>query len=128
MTEHPSLRAAQALCVVLEAENAALRAMDIGRANGLLADKQAATDQLLTTRKMFDSAPAPQWAEIVQRLGILADDNKRLLERAMLAQNRVMACIARAIGRAMPGVSDYGAPGRTPRPRALPPVALSNSA
>jgi hypothetical protein len=128
MTEHPSLRAARALCAVLEAENGALRAMDIGRANGLLADKQAAIDQLLATRRLISSAPALRWAEAGQLLAALADDNKRLLERAMVAQNRVMACIARAIARAMPAASGYGAPGCMPRPRNLPPVALSSSA
>ena len=128
MTGHPTLRAARALCAVLEAENDALQAIDIGRANALLGDKQAATDAFLATRKLIDSAPPMEWTEMVKRLGFLARDNKRLLERAMVAQNRLMACVARAIARAMPDASGYGAQGFAQRPRHLPPVALSNSA
>ena len=127
MTDHPSLCAAHALCTVLQAENDALQAMDIGRANALLGHKQAATDAFLATRKLIDSAPAMEWAEAIKHLGFLALDNKRLLERAMEAQNRLMACIARAIARRMPDASGYGAQGFAPRPRHLPPVALSNS-
>lgn len=128
MSEHPSLRAAHALCLVLEAENKALRAMDIGRANALLEEKQAAVNRLVGTRGLVGSAPALEWAEAGKRLGLLAADNKRLLERAMVAQNRVMACIARAVARVLPSGSGYGAQGCAPRPSTLPPVALSNSA
>lgn len=128
MTEHPALNTARALCSLLQAENDALQAMDIGRANALLAHKQTATDAFLATRKLIDSAPAGEWAEELKRLGFLAGDNKRLLERAMGAQNRLMACIARAIARAMPDASGYSAQGVKPRPRHLPPVAFSNSA
>jgi hypothetical protein len=128
MSEHPTLRAAHDLCVVLEAENSALQAMDIGRANALLGDKQAAANRLMNTRALIETAPALEWAEAGRRLGILAADNKRLLERAMVAQNRLMACIAHAVARVLPAASGYGAGGFTARPASLPPVALSNSA
>lgn len=127
MTSHPTISAARALCAVLSAENAALQTMDITGATSWLAPKQRATDALLAAHK---TAPPPDrmaWLAEGQRLNTLVQDNKRLLERAMVAQNRVMACIARAVPRAMPYATRYGAGGQAPSMMAAPPIAVSNT-
>jgi hypothetical protein len=128
MTSNPLLDAASRLCDVLEAENAALEVMDVIKAVAFVSEKQLATDALLAGRKLIPSVPEGEWATIGKRLDELAKTNKRLLERAMVAQNRVMACIARAIPRALPPQAAYGAKGTVPQRLNLPPVALSNSA
>lgn len=128
MTSHPAISAARDLCVVLAAENAALEMMDIAGATAWVAQKQRATDALLASRKSAPPAGDAAWLAEGQRLNVLVQDNKRLLERAMVAQNRVMACIARAVPRAMPQGTRYGASGQAPSMLAPPPIALSNSA
>jgi hypothetical protein len=128
MTTKSLIDAASRLCDILEAENAALEAMDIVTAIALVGEKQSATEALLAGRKLIPSVPEGEWATVGKRLAELAKANKRLLERAMFAQNRVMACIARAIPRALPPQAAYGAKGNVPQRRSLPPMALSNSA
>ncbi len=128
MTCHPAISAARMLCDVLAAENAALQMMDIAGATALLSEKQRATDTLLAICKSTPPPDAAAWLAEGTRLNTLVLDNKRLLERAMVAQNRVMACIARAVPRAMPHTTGYGASGRTPSMTAAPPIAMWNSA
>jgi hypothetical protein len=128
MTEVFLLDAARRLCEVLEEENLALSAMDIVKANALVGRKQAAVDALLAARDLIPTVPADEWAKIGRRLALLVQANKKLLERAMIAQDRIIACIARAITRAMPPVAAYGAQGSPAQRRGLPPMALSNSA
>jgi len=119
------LEAAAALATVLAEENAALAVMDIPRANALLATKIAATDRLvLAMRPPVAPLPAQGRAQAGQ-LRDLAAQNKILLERAMVAQNRVMACIARAVPKAMAQGGPYGAGGGQSRPRNMPAVAFS---
>ena len=128
MTSHPAITAARALSGVLSAENEALEMMDITGATALLALKQRATDDLLAAQRTTPPPERSAWLAEGQRLAALAQENKRLLERAMMAQNRVMACIARAIPRAVSHFAGYGASGRAPLMAASPPITLSNSA
>jgi len=111
------LAAATTLAEVLEAENAALTTLDLPRAAGLLADKQRALAGLTGAQPV----PAPNAAagRLAHRLRALALENKRLLERAIAAQGRVMSVVARAATPAAP--SGYG----TARPQR--PVALAVS-
>lgn len=128
MTSDRAIAAAQYLCAVLEAENAALEGMDIAGATAWVDKKQRATDDLIAAHKALPQPDNAAWVAQGRRLKTLVHDNKHLLERAMVAQNRVMACIARAVPRALPQSSRYGASGQTSTLQALPPIALSNSA
>ena len=65
---------------------------------------------------------------VAERLRGLARENKQLLERAMVAQNRVMACIARAVPKAIGRGNGYGTNGAHATSRLMPPVALSSRA
>ena len=99
----------------LEAENAALAALDLPRAAGMLVDKQRA----LAGLSAVQAAPAPREAaeRMARRLQALAIENKRLLERAIAAQGRVINVVARAAAAAPVG---YGpARGRQPGAFAL---------
>ena len=82
------------LAETLEAENAALAALDLPRAAGMLADKRSAVAEFDAVR----TAPAPSEAaqRMARRLQGLAMENKRLLERAIAVQGRVIGVIARA--------------------------------
>ena len=105
------------LAETLESENAALAALDLPRAAGMLANKQSAVAEFDAVR----TAPAPSEAaqRMARRLQGLAMENKRLLERAIAVQGRVIGVVARAATAAMePG--DYGpARGRRPAPMAF---------
>jgi hypothetical protein len=117
----PSLDfAVQSLSRLLVEENAALEAMDFARAGAVLAPKHAAADALAAAWRAASPAEIPQ-AGLVE-LGRLAEENRRLLNRALRVQRRVLDLVARAARAADPGTR-YGAAGqlRTPRqaPRAL---------
>ena len=61
-------------------------------------------------------------------LGDLSSENKRLLERALVVQGRVIASLARAVPRAraaIAGVRNYSADGRLTAARAGGAMALS---
>lgn len=124
MSLHPVMAAASALADVLAAENAALSRMDVPSANALLPAKQAATEALVSARR--DGLPVADTVVLsqVERLTMLAAENKILLERAMAAQNQIMACIARAVPKALQN-GRYGAGGHATPAQTIPPVALS---
>jgi hypothetical protein len=105
----------------LEAENTALIALDLPRAAGMLADKQRALAGLAAAPTEPGSHEAAE--RMARRLRALAVENKRLLERAIAVQGRVIGVIARASTAAAAPVG-YGA-ARTRRP---PPFALSAKA
>jgi hypothetical protein len=107
------------LCDLLAQENDALAAFDLKSATALVAEKQLAIDAVLTV------PAAPVAREDAARLKQLILENKRLLERAMVVQDRVLGCIARAMPRAMGQEGRYGANGASRTARALPPMALS---
>jgi hypothetical protein len=85
-----AMTAATALVETLEAENAALAALDLPRAAGLLADKQRAVAEFAA------AAPQPAAQRTARRLRALAIENKRLLERALAVQGKVIGIVARA--------------------------------
>ena len=109
--------AAVELADALARENEALAALDLPRAAGMLADKQRAADAFLAARALLPpGAPAEPHPgakdggarEVAARLGTLAEENRRLLERAIAVQGRVIGTLARA---APPEASGYGAHG-----------------
>ncbi len=109
------IAAAVRLADVLHTENAALAALNIPAAVRLLPEKLAAADAFVTAQASA-GAKGRQAARhrielesIARRLQDLAAENRRLLERAMLVQTRVIATVAKAARataeRAAPGYS-----------------------
>ena len=127
MTDDPTLQtllAISRLSEVLRAENAALNAIDIPVANRILADKTAAADALAAAIRAKPKLPESA-RDAVSQLIALSAENKALLERAMAAQKRVIAVIARAVPRALGDAHPYNAAGRTRPPRNMPAISLS---
>lgn len=111
------MEAGRALAETLEAENAALTALELPRAGAMLARKERALADLAAARANATSQDAA--ARMARRLQGLALENKRLLERAIAAQGRVIEVVARA---AVPAAvsTGYGATsGRCPPAFAL---------
>jgi hypothetical protein len=112
------LTAGQRLADALRAENAALTALDMPRAAGLATAKIQAADgfaaAFATARKLGSKAEGTERlkaADLTERLQQLGNENRRLLERAIAIQSRVIETIA---GAALPrsGGPGYGAAGR----------------
>ena len=120
------INAAATLAGALAKENAALEALDLGRAADMVFDKSRALTAFedacrnMAGVKISDTTRR-QAAEILSgELQSLARKNKRLLERGMFVQKRVLALFARAaVGRDVPC---YGPAERTA------PVAISAKA
>ena len=110
------ITAGNQLAETLEAENGALIVLDLPRAGAMLARKQRALADLAA----MQGVPAPRDAadRVARRLQALAMENKRLLERAIAAQGRVIGVVARAAAPAVAPTS-YGAARHTGRPAAL---------
>jgi hypothetical protein len=109
--------AGTALAETLEAENSALTALDLPRAGAMLARKQRALADLAAARAPSSSHGAAE--RMARRLQGLALENKRLLERAIAAQGRVIEVVAHAAA-AVEGRGGYGAErGRRPAAFAL---------
>jgi hypothetical protein len=107
---------------VLEQENAALAGLNLAGAGAFLAAKRAATEALATAGDRFPGTGLSFAAAV--RLRDLAAENRRLLERAITVQGRVIAVVARATPRSAVTLR-YAADGvfaRTGRPV---PMALS---
>jgi len=119
MTQDP-VEAAERLADVLSRENAALAALDLRRAAGMLAEKQAAATALLAALA-GGGAPAPLHARLLHDL---AGENRRRLEHAIAVQGRVIGLIARALRSAPTATPRYGATGAMAAGRGAP-VALS---
>lgn len=118
------LPAAEALAATLARENAALSALDLARAAGLLAEKTAAAAAFAaaveSTRKTggIPAAEQAQAAALAEQLSSLGEGNRLLLEQALHVQGRVLDTIARALPKAMPAAPRYGAAGKlTGQPR-----------
>ena len=110
----------QVLAKLLVEENTALANMDFARAGALLAPKHAAADALAAAWRASPASDMPE-VELLQ-LGKLADENRRLLNRAMRVQRRVLDLVARAARSAQPTArysADGQAAGHANRPRAL---------
>ena len=110
----PTLAAAARLAEVLTAENAALRALDAPAAAALLEDKLAAARNLAQAAAAGRPAAqqTPEAAGLALRLRDLAEENRRLLERAIQVQSRVLDMVARAARQgAAQSAGRYGASG-----------------
>ena len=103
------------LAETLETENVALAALDLPRAAGMLADKRSAVAEFDAVRTAAVPSEAAQ--RMARRLQALAMENKRLLERAIAVQGRVIGVVARAATAATEPAS-YG-PERGRRPAAM---------
>ncbi len=119
------VEAATDLADMLDRENAALAALDLAAAAALAESKRRVTDSFLAARARAPAGPLGQEAErIATRLRDLAAENKRLLERAMFVQGRVLATIARAIPRVQGGAQHYRANGALVTASKAAPVAF----
>ncbi|HTW29400.1 MAG TPA: hypothetical protein VME92_19905 [Acetobacteraceae bacterium] len=120
------IEAAVALADTLQRENAALEALDLPRATALLPEKTAATARFVALQEAAATAAAsPDVARAVaHRLQRAATENRRLLERAMLVQGRVIETVARA-ARSQAQAPRYGARGTLAADRRAAPLALS---
>lgn len=99
---------------VLGQENAALHALDFHVVGTLIVEKRLAIEALQSLdaagAKHLPSPKGPELRAAALRLQILAQDNKRLLERAITVQTRIMGVIARAVRvtQAPPGYGGHG--------------------
>lgn len=121
------LDAAAAVVETLQAENAALAVLDIGAAVKLYPRKRDAVTALATAQASTKpTAEQRQRAELLtRRLAELTGENKRLLERALYVQGRIMGALARAVPRALAATAGYCADGRMAGPQRALALALS---
>ena len=103
---HDANQAAERLAAVMARENAALAALDLRCAAGMLTEKQEAAVAFVAAQA---STGAPS-AELARRLRDLAQDNREKLEHAIAVQRRIISMIARAIRDTAPAPR-YGATG-----------------
>jgi hypothetical protein len=121
----PLIMLAQRLADVLDRENAALRAMDLRRAVTLLPEKTTAIAELTAAGDAAAGPSDPDLVSMAARLDGLAQENRKLLERAIGAQQRVIGIIARAAA-SVAVAPNYGVRGR--RAHLTGPMALSTRA
>jgi hypothetical protein len=109
------------LADVLQRENTALAALDLARAASLVAEKRFAADAFALAQGIAGTlALQPHVIDIASRLRDLAAENRRLLERAIAVQSRVIGVIARAMPpAATPRYAATGALARSVRPTAF---------
>lgn len=100
------------LATVLECENAALLRLDLPAATALLGAKRSALEafQLASRRAIMVIEADEPMRVLASRLQDAAAENKRLLERAMIAQQYIMSLLAQAARQAAPSKL-YGALG-----------------
>lgn len=111
-----------ALAALLEEENRALAALDLAAAAALAERKRCAVDRFVaaeqTLRKTGGQAAGDERAAIRalgERLSALAEANRRMLERAIAAQESLVRLLVES---ARPNDGRYGPAGvpRPPRP------------
>lgn len=125
--------AAARLADLLARENHDLAALDLAAAVRHLEAKTRATAEFATLNAQaaateLSEAERQRLAEqIGTRLRTLATDNKRLLERALMVQTRVIGTLAQAAPAAVARAPRYNSRGGVAR-AALPAVALSTRA
>lgn len=124
--------AGQRLAEALRAENEALAKLDLPRAATLANSKIAATDAFAAAyaaQAKHGSAPdgpvRQAAAVLTRRLEELGQENRRLLERAVALQSRVIETIA---GAALPKAAPQGYAPPGSRPAGVRPPALALSA
>ncbi len=122
------IEAATTLADTLARENAALAALDLPRAAGLLAEKQSSAEAFARAQAaaglqaVFDAEQRRLAAAIAARLSDIARENHRLLERALGVQRRVLNTVARAAAKAVGRAPRYGATGALAPVRQTPVV------
>lgn len=123
------IEAAAALAHVLTLENEALSALDLPRAGSFLPEKTNALQAMAEAEKAsssntltFDQRARAQ--AIASQLRTLCEENRRLLERALVVQRRMIGTITRAVPRAAERTPRYGSNGTLSGLRRPPPVAL----
>ena len=121
----PLIAAARRLADVLERENAALALMDLPRAASFLPEKTTAFADLARIGEGGPAARHPDLISAARSLDAAALENRRLLKRALAAQERVIGIMARAASAVMTRPA-YGNRGRM-APLAGP-MALSTRA
>ena len=122
------LEIARALADLLARENAALAALDFAAATAAAQGKRALAEQFAqaSVRTARDGAlDRARLAPVAREVAELALENRRLLERAVTVQNRVVASVVRAIPKPRAGGQQYGAQAAHAARRAMAPVALS---
>jgi hypothetical protein len=126
---HAVLTAGLRLAEALKAENEALIALDMPRAAGLANAKIAASDAFAAAFAAANRSGArvagparDTTAALAARLKDLGAENRRLLERAIGIQSRVIETIA---GAALPKQTGPGYHALVRRPTAAPPRALA---
>ena len=104
--------AAAELADVLERENAALLRLDLPAATALLGAKRSALEafQSVARKAAVVIEADEQMRVLALRLQSASAENKRLLERAMIAQQYIMSLLAQAARQAAPSKL-YGAMG-----------------
>ena len=130
------LAAGARLAEALRAENAALAALDLPLAASLAETKIRASDAFAAAHAAAEKTGARAEGEVrrvaeelAAGLQALGAENRRLLERAIGIQSRVIETIAgAALPRAAAGGAGYGAAGRRPAPRQAPALALATRA
>jgi ribonuclease D len=122
MSDRGLVDAARELAEILEAENAALAAVDYAGAARLTQAKHSAADAFARASAARES---PEADAAVRALALpqLAETNRRLLERALVVQRRVIQTFARAVPRT-PAAPRYGANGTLTQATRTAPVAL----
>jgi hypothetical protein len=127
----PLIAAAQRLAEALRAENEALAQLDLARAAALAPAKRQATDAFAAAHEAaMRLGPLPgdldrgRAEELAGRLRDLGTENRKLLERAIALQARVIETIAGAAAPAA-GPGTYGARGLRDAPRGTAPLSLA---
>jgi len=125
------LASAARLADVIAAENSALLVLDLPAAVASAAGKQHAAEAFAAALRMQTKPIAPgnrrQAEAIGRQLAALGEENRRLLQRAIAAQRRVIEIIARASRRELASRATrygaFGAPIAGTRPG---PIAISS--
>jgi hypothetical protein len=119
----PLTLAVRRLAELLNRENAALAALDFRRATALLPEKTAAISDLTASHVAAGTLPSGHAdLDLIGRsLAGLASENRRLLERAIVVQQRVIGIVARAAATAAnePAYGAHGRKARISRPMAF---------
>ncbi|HEY8612287.1 MAG TPA: hypothetical protein VIL69_13460 [Roseomonas sp.] len=128
---HALLNAGQRLAEALRDENEALARLDLSRAATLATTKLQASDAFAAAYGAATRTGSSAQGELrtaaetlALRLRGLSDENRRLLERAINLQSRVIETIA---GAALPASrpTTYGGLGQRAMPRHTPSLALA---
>ena len=90
------------LAEMLTAENAALRALDLPAVAALLARKLQAAEKFVQAHGTPSAVATPALRIAALRLAEEAQQNRRLLERALTVQTRVLGLITGAVRTAGP--------------------------